>query len=223
METRLPKTLVEVIVYFADPLNCFHFMVGCRWPTGEITCPTCGGGHLRLDRKRMVFHCNAKHPRRQFSVKVGTIFEDSALSLSKWLPAAWMIANMKNGVSSHELARSLGITQKSAWFMLHRLRLAMHDVEGGRLQGSIEVDETYIGGKARNMHPERRRKMQAESRQPFVGKVAVMGLLERHPEGHSRVVTTILKNNRTKKAGMQHNVVDRVEFGSSVNSDALKS
>src|SRR5471030_2945851 len=102
-----PRTLLEAIQYFSDPLNCFHYMVAKRWPSGEITCPTCGQSHVRLDRKRMVFTCNAKHAKRQFSLKVGTIFEDSAISLSKWLPAVWMIANMKNGVSSHELARSL--------------------------------------------------------------------------------------------------------------------
>jgi transposase-like protein len=221
---RLPRTLTEAIVYFADPLNCFHYMVERRWPNGLIVCPTCGGHHLRFDRKRLVWHCNNKHPRRQFSIKVGTIFEDSPLPMSKWLPAVWMIANMKNGVSSHELARSLGVTQKTAWFMLHRIRLAMHDTDADRLQGSVEVDETYIGGKARNMHKKRRLAVKAAAKNdPFAGKVAVMGLLERHPDGGSRIQTTVLAKNRLKKRNMQPLVVDRVEVGSTVNSDALRS
>src|SRR5712671_4668491 len=138
-----PRTLLQAIRHFADPNNCLHYMVERRWPTGEITCPSCGGGHLRFDRKRLVWTCNNKHPRRQFSVKVGTIFEDSPLGLDKWLPTVWMITNMKNGVSSHEVARSLGVTQKTAWFMLHRVRLAMHDERDGKMSGVVEADETY--------------------------------------------------------------------------------
>jgi transposase-like protein len=220
-----PRTLLEAIQYFADPANCHAYMVERRWPTGEITCPTCGSGHLRFDRKRMVYTCNTKHPRRQFSVKVGTIFEDSPLPLTKWLPTVWMVANMKNGVSSHEIARSLGVTQKTAWFMLHRIRLAMHEDDGSLLQGRVEVDETYIGGKARNMHPSRRAAVLAanKSRQPFIGKVAVMGLLERHPDGGSRIKMAVLANNRTNKAGMQKLVRDRVTVGSEIESDSLKS
>jgi transposase-like protein len=221
----MPRTLVEAIRFFADPKNCFDYMVERRWPTGEITCPTCGGGHLRFDRKRLVYHCNAKHPRRQFSVKVGTIFEDSPLGLDKWLPTVWMVANMKNGVSSHEIARSLGVTQKTAWFMLHRIRLAMHDDSGSMLQGRVEVDETYIGGKARNMHFGRRHEVikANKGRQPFIGKTAVMGLLERHPDGGSRIQTAVLANNRLKKAAAQLLVRDRVTVGSEIETDALKS
>lgn len=221
----LPRTLLDAIRYFANPNNCLHYMIEKRWPNGEITCPTCGGGHVRFDRKRHVYTCNNKHPRRQFSVKVGTIFEDSPLGLDKWLPTVWMVANMKNGVSSHEVARSLGVTQKTAWFMLHRIRLAMHDTSNDLLQGSIEVDETYVGGKARNMHPARRKAIigAARSRQPFIGKVAVMGLLERHPDGDSRIKTEVLAKNRLKKPDMQRLVIDRVSMGSTVNSDSLKS
>lgn len=226
MDKPLPTTLLEAVTYFADPVNCHHYMVAKRWPTGEITCPTCGGGHLRFDRKRMIYTCNVKHPKRQFSVKVGTIFEDSPLSLSKWLPTVWMVANMKNGVSSHEVARSLGVTQKTAWFMLHRIRLVMHDTASDLLQGRVEVDETYIGGKARNMHPARRAAIVAanKTRQPFIGKVAVMGLLERHPEkGSSRIKMKILSASRLKKRDMQSIVMDRVTVGSEVESDSLKS
>ncbi len=223
MEIKTPKTLLDAIKFFADPINCFHYMVAKRWPTGEITCPTCGGGHLRFDRKRMVWTCNTKHPKRQFSLKVGTVFEDSPIGLDKWLPTVWMIANMKNGVSSHEVARSLGVTQKTAWFMLHRIRFGMHESATDRLQGRVEVDETYIGGKARNMHADRKRKLFADSRQPFAGKVAVMGLLERHPEGGSKIKIKVLPANRLKKRDMQSVVMDRVTVGSQVSSDSLKS
>jgi transposase-like protein len=221
----MPRTLLEAIQFFADPNNCLHYMVERRWPTGEITCPTCGGGHLRFDRKRLVWTCNNKHPRRQFSVKVGTIFEDSPLGLDKWLPTVWMVANMKNGVSSHEVARSIGVTQKTAWFMLHRIRLAMHTDDGSMLQGRVEVDETYIGGKARNMHYGRRQEVVKanKGRQPFIGKTAVMGLLERHPDGGSRIKTAVLAHNRLKKAGMQKLVTDRVTVGSEIETDSLKS
>ena len=128
---ELARTLTEAVRYFADIDNCIAYLVARRWPNGVIACPTCGNDHVRFDRKRRVWTCNTKHPKRQFSVKVGTIFEDSPLGLDKWLPTVWMIANMKNGVSSHEIARSLGVTQKTAWFMLHRVRLAMQSLDGG--------------------------------------------------------------------------------------------
>src|SRR6266550_2959654 len=146
---ELPRTLTEAVVYFSDPDNCISYLAARRWPSGKVTCPNCGNTHVRFDQKRRIWECNTRHPKRQFSIKVGTIFEDSPLGLDKWLPAVWMIANMKNGVSSHELARSLGVTQKSAWFMRHRIRLGMQDATGGKLSGEVEVDETFIGGKAR--------------------------------------------------------------------------
>ena len=124
MET--PKTLQEAIQLYSNHENCKAYMVAKRWPKG-VTCPTCGNSHVRFDRKRRVWECNTKHPRRQFSVKVGTVFEDSPLSLSKWLPTVWMIANCKDGISSYEVSRAIGVTQKTAWFVLHRIRLAMQD------------------------------------------------------------------------------------------------
>jgi transposase-like protein len=218
----LPRTLAEAIVYFANPLHCFHYMVERRWPSGEITCPICGGGHLRFDQKRMVFHCNEKHPRRQFSVKVGTIFEDSPLSLSKWLPCVWMIANMKNGVSSHEIARSLGVTQKTAWFMLHRIRLAMQDETGGKLSGRVEVDETYIGAKARNMHAAHRREVIGDHKGGHAGKTAVMGLLERTSDVQtSKIRLRVVKSARRKD--LIPTVTENVEPLSQVYTDALAS
>src|SRR4029077_12332860 len=150
---RKPKTLQQAIVHFSNPDNCLDFMVARRWPTG-VHCPTCASKDVRFLSTRRLWECKNKHPRKQFSVKVGTIFEDSALPLDKWLVAIWMVANCKNGVSFYEIGRALGITQKSAWFMLHRIRLAMQDMNlGSKLGGrgkEVEADETFIGGKARN-------------------------------------------------------------------------
>src|SRR4051812_20756992 len=146
---RLPSTLLEAIRYFADVDVATEFVANLRWPTGPV-CPNCGGVEHSYLSTRRLWKC--KECKKQYSVKLGTIFEDSALGLDKWLPAVWLIANSKNGISSHELARSLGVTQKSAWFMLHRIRLAMQTGSFQKLDGEVEVDETFIGGKARNMH-----------------------------------------------------------------------
>jgi transposase-like protein len=173
--------------------------------------------------KRRIWQCKARHPKAQFSVKVGTIFEDSAIGLDKWLCAMWMLANCKNGVSSHEIARTVGVTQKSAWFMLQRLRLALQDENAGKLSGNVEVDETYIGGKARNMHRSALAKRVAEfatprtGRNQTTGKVAVMGLLERHGEVRTMVVAG------TKRGHLQREVYNHVEEGSTVYTDALRS
>ena len=151
---KKPRTLQQAIVYFANPDNCLNFMVARRWPKGA-ECPICGSQDVRFISTRRMWECKSRHTRKQFSIKVGTIFEDSALPLDKWLIAIWMVANCKNGVSSYEVARALGITQKSAWFMLHRIRLAMQArsfVKVGGNGSGVEVDETFIGGKARNMH-----------------------------------------------------------------------
>lgn len=216
-----PKTLTAAVVYFSDLDNCVSFLVARRWPKG-VTCPTCNGDHVRFDRKRRVFECNAKHPKRQFSVKVGTIFEDSPIGLDKWLPAVWMIAGAKNGISSHELARALGVTQKTAWFMLHRIRLSMQAKGGGKLGGEVEVDETYIGGKARNMHKGKRAERKAKGRTGWAGKSAVMGLLERHDDrGKSRVRTAVVSTTRRHELMTQ--IEQHVEDGASVYTDALKS
>jgi transposase-like protein len=171
-----PRTLQEAIVYFADPDNCIEYLVARRWPEG-VFCPTCGRVDVKYVAARRVWQCKTRHAKCQFSVKVGTIFEDSPIKLDKWLMAMWMIANCKNGVSSHEIARSLGITQKSAWFLLHRIRLAMKDEPEkklGRSGGPVEVDETWIGGKQGNMHAKKRLALgQGEH------KTIVMGLLDR--------------------------------------------
>lgn len=212
-----PRTLVEAVKYFSKPENCLEYLVARRWPDG-VTCPTCGSDAVYFDKSRHGWICKTKHPMRKFSLKTGTIFEDSPLGLDKWLPTVWMIANMKNGVSSHEVARSIGVTQKTAWFMLQRIRLAMQDETGGKLSGDVEVDETYVGGKARNMHEGKRKRIGFSSKNSMVGKVAVMGLLERHGHNGSRIKTKVLGGRR--KGHLQPVVREHVEAGTTVNTDA---
>jgi transposase-like protein len=187
-----PETLQAAIEFFSDPDRCHAYMVQMRWPDGVVKCPICNESNPRYLATVRRFECRKKHPKRQFSVKVGTIFEDSPIPLKSWLLAVWQITNCKNGISSYELARALGVTQKSAWFMNHRIRLAMQNDDGGTLGGEVEVDETYIGGKARKMNTGRRKAMLGDKhkRNAWAGKVAVLGLLERHDaKGKSRVRT----------------------------------
>lgn len=214
-----PTTLIEAIEYFSNPDVCLDFMVKLRWPNG-VACPTCGSEDVRFLATRSVWECKSKHTKRQFSVKVGTIFEDSPIALKKWLATIWMIANAKNGVSSYEVARSIGVTQKSAWFMLHRIRLAMQSEPFGPMSGEVEVDETFIGGKARFMHKDKR-EAQIKGR-GAVGKAAVLGLLERHgPDGHSAVRAKQVAN--TKRSSLSPEVRNNVTQGSNVFTDALRS
>jgi len=215
-----PKTLLAAVRYFSDPDTCLAYMVAIRWPDGNVTCPTCDRPEARFLASRRIWQCKSLHDHRQFSVKVGTIFEDSPLGLEKWLPAAWMIANDKNGISSYEIARALGITQKSAWFMMHRIRLAMQTGSFDKMRGEVEADETYIGGKARFMHKGKR----AEKIRGTGGmdKSAVMGLLERHgPDGHSRVKVKHVPNVRRKTLAPE--VRQHVEPGASIYTGMLPS
>ena len=151
-----PRTLIDTIKHFADADVAVEFLSKIRWPKGPI-CPHCGNKKVCFLKTRRVFKCTTRPCRKQFSIKVGTIFEDSAVGLDKWLPVVWMIVNCKNGISSWELHRALGVTQKTAWFMLHRIRLAMQSGTFEKLSGKVEVDETFIGGKARNMHADKRK------------------------------------------------------------------
>jgi transposase-like protein len=215
--SELPQTLIEAIRYFQDPDVCQDFMVTLRWPDGVVACPSCGRSDVRYVSTRRLWECKEKHAKRQFSVKVGTIFEDSPIGLDKWLAAIWLIANDKNGVSSYEMARALGVTQKTAWFMLHRIRLAMQSDDFTKLGGTVEVDETFIGGKARFMHRNRQNKA-VNGRGP-IGKTAVMGLLERHgPDGHSTVRVSVVKN--VKRSTLTGQVRRHVQQGAEVYSDA---
>jgi transposase-like protein len=154
-----PKTLLQAVAYFRDENNCIRYLAAKRWPDGIVKCPRCGSESVGYLENQKRWQCSARHPRRQFSIKVGTIMEDSPIGLDKWLPVLWLIANCRNGISSWEIHRDLGVTQKTAWFMLHRVRLAMQDDrKGGKLSGEVEIDESFIGGKARNMHNQQRRR-----------------------------------------------------------------
>jgi transposase-like protein len=208
-----PKTLQQAIVYFADADNCLNYLVARRWPNG-VTCPRCGSDKVTFMASRRVWQCKTRHPKSQFSVKVGTIFEDSPVGLDKWLCAMWMLANCKNGNSSWELHRTLGVTQKTAWFMLQRIRLALQTEDSGKLAGQVEVDETYIGGLARNMHrSEHSRKVTGTG---GAGKVAVMGLLERDGKVRAKVI------NDATQLTLHAEVRGNVESGVELFTDAWK-
>src|ERR1700693_4954313 len=184
---REPKSLQEAIVYFSNPDNCIDYLAIRRWPDGKVVCPTCGSDKVKFNADRRIWQCSTHHPKRQFSVKVGTVMEDSAIPWDKWLTATWLVTNCKNGVSSYEIARDVKVTQKSAWFMLHRIRLAMQDdFFGSKLGGEVEVDETFIGGKARNMHlSERKRRITGTG---GIDKTIVFGMLERGGRVRAKVM-----------------------------------
>jgi transposase-like protein len=217
--TYEPKTLQEAIVYFADQENCLSYLVARRpeWANGVI-CPTCGSDKVSFLKNQLRWQCSVHHPKRQFSVKVGTIFEESPIGLDKWLAAMWMILNCKNGISSCEIHRALGVTQKTAWFMLHRIRLAQQGKNGGKLggdSGEIEIDETFVGGKARNMHKAKRERVITGT--GGKDKTLVMGMLERG--GNVRAVVV---DSRRKKE-LQRNVREHVEAGAAIFTDELLS
>jgi transposase-like protein len=222
---RDPKTLQEAIVYFSDPERAFVYAVNLRWPNREVMCPRCGHGNHSFIKTRRLWFC--KGCKKQFTVKVGTIFEDSALGLDKWMTAIWMVVNCKNGVSSHELGRTLGITQKSAWFVLQRVRHALkqrNDFGATRKMGGsgseVEADETFIGGKAKNMHKSRRlalnqeRSLYAQPEGAFMGKAIVQGMLDRD----MRTVRASVVPN-VKRETLQNEVLKNVKYGTSVYTD----
>jgi transposase-like protein len=215
-----PKTLRDAILFFADYENCRKAVEAIRWPDGIVRCPTCGSDRVTYLATQRRYKCYGQHPKAQFSLKVGTIFEDSPLGFEKWLPALWLLTNCKNGISSYELARALGVTQKSAWFMLSRLRLALQAEDGGKLNGHIEADESFIGGKARNMHAKKRKRLGISQSRSMIGKVAVMGLLQRHPDA-STVRVGVVKTRR--KHELEQTIEEHVELGSAIFTDALRS
>src|SRR5271170_1539782 len=203
-----PKTLQQATVYFSDPDNCVAFLMARRWPDGVVKCPLCGAEGAKYLPTRRVWQCKTRHAGSQFSIKVGTIFEDSAISLDKWLMAMWMVANCRNGISSHEIARTVGVTQKSAWHLLHRIRLAMREdhgelTMGGNHNNPVEVDESYIGGKAINKHLGKRKQTER--------KTIVMGMLNRETrEVRAKVIPgarrDVLQNEILKHVGFNAHV-----------------
>jgi transposase-like protein len=211
MET--PKTLLQAVQRFTDEQTCIDAVAAMRWPDG-IVCPYCEANEPYYLKTQKRWKCRSC--RKQFSVKVGTIFEDSPISLSKWLPALWMLVNDKNGVSSYEIHRALGITQKSAWFVLHRLRLALKNNSlfklGGSDGGPVEVDETFIGGAKKNMH--RDKKVRYEAKGGASGKTVVQGFLDRElRQVRAKVVPNV------KRETLQKEVLNAVRYGSQVYTD----
>ena len=211
------KTLQQAIRHFSDAENCRQFMVFVRWPDGIPACPYCGAIKLTWLAKANVYRCYGDHKKQKFSLKVGTVFEDSPIGLDKWLPAVWLLSNCKNGISSYELHRALGVTQKSAWFMLHRIRLAMESQSfekmGGPEGGPVEVDETYVGGRVKNMHRSKRSKTQAM--QGGAGKAIVMGMRDRETR---QVRAKVIPN--TRRDTLQNQILDNISKKSTVYTDA---
>lgn len=211
-QTDFPQTLKDAIEYFKDPDNCLNFMVKIRWQ-GNVICPRCGSPYVSFLQTRRLWKC--LKCKKQFSAKVGTIFEDSPLGLDKWLAALWIVVNAKNGVSSYEIARSLGVSQKTAWFMDHRIRMLMQTKTFEKLSGQVEADETFIGGLAKNMHKDRRERVITGT--GGKDKTAVLGLIQRNGEVRTQVISD------TKKKTIQPIVRENVEKGSQIFTDTNPS
>ena len=219
-----PHTLQQAIVYFSDPARVFQYALSLRWPDGLVTCPRCGSEKHSFVKTRRLWHC--KGCKKQFTLKVGTIFEDSPITLDKWMTAMWMLANCRNGVSSYEIHRTIGVTQKTAWFMLHRIREAMKNDKsmefGSADGGEVEADEAYVGAKAKNMHYSRKLKIQqAQNLVPayknstrYAGKTPVMGLFDR---ASRQVRAKVIPN--VKRETLQNEIMENVAKGSAVYTD----
>src|SRR5579883_999389 len=219
---REHTTLQEAIIHFSDPQVCFDTMVAVRWPDG-VRCPQCGREDVRFLANQQKWECRARHPRKQFTIKTGTVFEDSPIKMDKWLVAVWLIVNAKNGISSLELHRAIGVTQKTAWFMLQRIRLAMQTVTFEKLSGEVEADETFIGGKAANMHKDKRDAIfQARpglrNARSDAGKAVVFGLLERH----TRTVRAKVVAERNR-AAVEPLLRSAVQPGATVYTDSWRA
>jgi len=213
-----PKTLQQAIVHFADPDNCIRYLAECRWPDG-VVCPTCGRSDVSYVAKRRVWQCKTRHPKAQFTVKVGTVMEDSPIGLDKWLTALWMMSNCKNGVSSWEIHRALGVTQKTAWFLIHRIRLAMRDTRTHMLGGDggpVESDESHIGPVPGKMHANRRRKAHAAGR--YSNKSTVHGMLDREMRQiRAKVVPNV------KRETLQNAILENVSPSAKLYTDEFVS
>jgi transposase-like protein len=224
---EMPKTLLEAINHLSDYENCRKFMIAVRWQDGVVKCPRCGSAKVTYLAKAKVYQCYGKHEKSKFSLKVGTNFEDSPIGLEKWLPATWLLSNCKNGISSYELARALGVTQKSAWFMLHRIRLAMKDTNYGTKLGGpggpVEIDESFVGGKIGNMHRSRVAKLRAEMPADHAdgyetrsdNKTPVVGMFDRDSrQVRAKVVPDV------KRETLQREIPKNVKYGTEVFTDS---
>ena len=224
---KTPTTLQEAIKHFSDFENCREFMVVVRWPDGIVRCPTCGSENVTFLANARLYKCYGDHPRPKFSLKVGTVFEDSPIPLEKWLPAFWMIVNDKNGISSWELHRALGVTQKTAWFMLHRIRLGMKSRQYGDSKlggegggGPVEVDETFVGGKLINMHKDK--KVRYERRGGNHGKAIVMGMIDRQQGRRLRAGPSARKRHRKFLVAVQADSERNLRFSRAVPPTAVR-
>jgi transposase-like protein len=217
-----PQTLQEAIQFFSNYENCRQFMISVRWSDGKVRCPYCNSEKVTYLEKARLYRCYEKHPKQKFSLKIGTVYEDSPIPLEKWLPATWLLANCRNGISSYEIHRALGVTQKSAWFMMHRIRLAMQS--GSFMLGGpkreVEADETFVGGKPKNMHANRREALhraqdsclRGDTR--LIGKSAVFGMLDRQQR---KVRATVVP--AVRRSVLQAEILKQVEEGSSFYTD----
>jgi transposase-like protein len=212
---NVPKTLQQAIQYFSNFENCRNFMISARWPDGKVLCPRCGSEKVAWLEKAKVYFCSVKHPKQKFSLKVGTVLEDSPIGLDKWFPAMWLLSNCKNGISSYELAKDLGVTQKSAWFMLHRIRAAMKNNslrKLGSTGGPVEVDEVFVGGNLRKMHADRRLKLKNAMGKDH--KTIVLGMLDRDTR---EVRTKVIPN--VKRETLQSEILRQVQGAGTVYTD----
>jgi len=217
-----PQTLQEAIQFFSNYENCRQFMISVRWSDGKVRCPYCDSEKVTYLEKARLYRCYENHPKQKFSLKIGTVYEDSPIPLEKWLPATWLLANCRNGISSYEIHRALGVTQKSAWFMLHRIRLAMQSgsfMMGGP-GGEVEADETFVGGKTKNMHAKRREALQRAQDSSLrgdtrlIGKSAVFGMLDRQQR---KVRATVVP--AVKRSVLQAEILKQVQEGSNFYTD----
>lgn len=224
---KQPVSFIQAIEWFSDEKRCLSYMISLRWPDGVVTCPTCGRKDPVFLKNQSKWQCKSVHAKRQFSVKVGTIFEDSPIAIEKWLVAVWALSNCRNGISSYELARTLGITQKSAWFMLHRICLAMKSGSFTKLGGnggSVESDETYVGGNPLRMHKSRRIAINAIMANNHgvnkyaAGKTTVHGMIDRETR---EVRASVIPN--VKRTTLQEKILNNVSHGATVYTDELPS
>ena len=213
-----PKSLQEAVLYFANPVNCREYLVARRWPDGVI-CPRCGKSNVLFLEKYNRWHCRAKHSAPQFTLKTGTIMEDSPIGLDKWLMSMWQVVNSKNGISSYEIAKAVKVTQKSAWFMLQRLRLALQNKPSfgkmtklGGKDSEVEVDETFVGGQKKNMHADK--KVRYEAKGGASGKTVVQGILDRTAR---QVRATVVPD--VKRETLQNEILKQVKYGTKVYTD----